>query len=247
MRSEKKFFELTSASLHVLAMVLMLLDHLWASAFPNVRWLTAVGRLAFPIFAFMIVEGYFHTHNFKRYLLRMLGFALLSEIPFDLLYSGIPFYWVHQNVLWTFLIALCGIRLMERARQTRKLWVSIPACFGIALVCFLLGFLLAVDYYGFGVLTVFAFYFFRGRKWWCFAGQLLALYWINVELLGGLCYPVTIFGNTVEIVEQGLALLSLIPIWFYRGAKGYSSKPFQYFCYAFYPLHCLILGVYAML
>ena len=57
-----------------------------------------------------------------------------------------------------------------------------------------LGTLSMVDYYGTGVLTIFIFYFFRGRKWWCLAGQLLALYWVNVQLLGGLLYPVHIFG-----------------------------------------------------
>ena len=98
-----------------------------------------------------------------------------------------------------------------------------------------------VDYYGTGVLTIFIFYFFRGRKWWCLAGQLLALYWVNVQLLGGLLYPVHIFGMEFEICQQGLALLALLPIWLYRGRQGYHSKPFQYACYAFYPVHMLIL------
>lgn len=104
-----------------------------------------------------------------------------------------------------------------------------------------LGTLSMVDYYGTGVLTIFIFYFFRGRKWWCLAGQLLALYWVNVQLLGGLLYPVHIFGMEFEICQQGLALLALLPIWLYRGRQGYHSKPFQYACYAFYPVHMLIL------
>ncbi len=54
-------------------------------------WLTHVGRLAFPIFAFLAVEGYFHTRSFKRYALRMLLFAVLSEVPFDLMYGGTAF------------------------------------------------------------------------------------------------------------------------------------------------------------
>lgn len=56
------------------------------------------GRLAFPIFAFMAVEGYFHTHSFQKYALRLLLFAVLSEVPFDLMYGGTWFYPVHQNV-----------------------------------------------------------------------------------------------------------------------------------------------------
>ena len=106
-----------------------------------------------------------------------------------------------------------------------------------------LGTLCMVDYYGVGVLTVFVFYFLHGRKWWCFLGQLAALYWLNVELLGGLMYPVQLFGMEFELCQQGLALLALIPIWLYRGRQGYHSKPFQYLCYAFYPVHMLLLVV----
>ena len=97
------------------------------------------------------------------------------------------------------------------------------------------------DYYGAGVLTVFAFYLFRGRKWWCLLGQALTLYWINVELLGGLMYPIRLFGMEFELCQQGLALLALVPIWLYRGRQGCHSKPFQYACYAFYPVHMLVL------
>ena len=60
-------------------------------------------------------------------------------------------------------------------------------------------------------------------------------------LIVGLLYPVHIFGMEFEICQQGLALLALIPIWLYRGRQGYHSKPFQYACYAFYPVHMLIL------
>ena len=106
-----------------------------------------------------------------------------------------------------------------------------------------LGTLCMVDYYGVGVLTVFVFYFLHGRKWWCFLGQMAALYWLNVELLGGLMYPVQLFGMEFELCQQGLVLLALIPIWLYRGRQGYHSKPFQYLCYAFYPVHILLLVV----
>ena len=62
----KKQFDLSAAALHILAMAFMLLDHLWATLFLSQEWMTCVGRLAFPIFAFMAVEGYFHTHSFKK-------------------------------------------------------------------------------------------------------------------------------------------------------------------------------------
>ena len=145
--STLKRFDISAAALHIIAMTLMLMDHLWATLLPAREWLTCAGRVAFPIFAFMAVEGYFHTRSFKKYILRMLLFAVLSEIPFDLMYGGTWFY------------------------------------------------------------------------------------------------PVQLFGMEFELCQQGLALLALIPIWLYRGRQGYHSKPFQYLCYAFYPVHMLLLVV----
>ena len=74
-------------------------------------------------------------------------------------------------------------------------------------------------------------------------GQIAALYWINVSLIGGQIFPIELFGLEFEVCEQGLALLSLVPIWLYRGRQGHHSKVFQYACYAFYPVHMLILGL----
>ena len=112
--------DLSAAALHLIAMALMLMDHLWATLLPAQDWLTCAGRLAFPIFAFMAVEGYFHTRNLKRYALRLLLFALLSEVPFDLMYGGTWFYPVHQNVIWTLLLGLLGVHLMETMRKKQK-------------------------------------------------------------------------------------------------------------------------------
>jgi cell division protein FtsW (lipid II flippase) len=105
--------------------------------------------------------------------------------------------------------------------------------------------LLMVDYGGMGVLTVLIFYFLRERKWWCKLLQLVLLLIINVTFLGALGYGVTanVFGRWVEIPQQGFAVLALIPIWLYHGRQGYHSKPFQYICYAFYPVHMLILYI----
>ena len=245
---EKKWkFEITSAVLHILAMVLMLCDHLWGTVVPGNDWLTCLGRIAFPIFAFMTVEGYFHTKNLKKYMLRMLLFALLSEIPFNLAMGSGLFYPVHQNVLWTFLIALSLVHWNEKAKASGKLWKRLLVGTITVLLGYILGLLTLVDYHHAGVLTVLAFYFCRGKKWWQMLGQLICLWYINVEMLSGFAYEVQIFGQTHFFVRQGLAILALIPIWLYQGKQGHHSKAFQYFCYGFYPLHLLILGLWKFL
>lgn len=278
-KSEKKWlFDISSATLHILAMIFMLLDHTWATVL-SYNWMACVGRIAFPIFAFLIVEGFTHTRNLKRYMLRMLIFAVISEIPFNLMYGGQPIYPVHQNVLWTFLLAMSGLWLMEKIREKHKVWLTIVTATGVSVLGLALGYLLFVDFYGCGILTVFIFYFFdRSRKnnfivslcknskfagssvgmictkyqkpiWtiFCMAGQFLCLYYINVEILGGLYYNVKFLGIEFELVQQSLALLALIPIWLYHGRQGYHAKWFQYFNYAFYPAHCLVLGLIAMM
>ena len=233
-----KKWDVSSAGLHILAMLFMLLDHMWATVVPGNEWMTCVGRLAFPIFAFLIVEGYFYTRNLKKYVQRLLFCALLSEIPFNLMCCGRLFYPLHQNVLWTFLIAIGLIRWNERAKHAKP-WRRLLRWAATLIVGFLIGTLTFVDYYGYGVMMVLIFYFFRGRSWRQLLGQLIGLYWINVELMGGLVYEL---GDFV-IHQQAFALLSLIFIWLYRGRKGYHSPWFQRFCYLFYPAHMLLLAL----
>lgn len=233
----------SAAMLHVLAMVLMLCDHMWATLFPAAEWLTCVGRVAYPIFAFMLVEGYFHTSSLKRYMLRLLAWAVISEIPFNLMYFGSAFYPYHQNVLWTFLLSLLLITLLDRVRDRLRPVFAVIVSAALIVLGYLAGFALMVDYYGVGVLTVVVFYYFSQRRWWSYVGQLVCLAFLNVELLGGLGYEVTLFGYELEISQQGLALLALIPIWLYQGRQGEHRKPFRYFCYAFYPAHMLALAL----
>lgn len=239
--------EISSMSLHIMAMVFMLCDHLWGTIVPGNDWLTCIGRISFPIFAFMIVEGYFHTRNLKKYAGRLLLFAVLSEIPFNLAMGSSLFYPIHQNVLWSFLISLGLIHWNEKAKATQKLWLQALIGCTTVLLGYLIGLLTMVDFYHAGILTILVFYFFRQRKWWSYIGQLLCLWYINMEMLGGFSYELHFFGNTYFFVRQGFALFALIPIWLYQGKQGYHSKMLQYVYYSFYPLHLLLLGLIKIL
>ena len=243
---EKKHRDISSFGLRILAMGLMLCDHLWATVVPGNDWLTCLGRLAFPVFAFMTVEGYFHTRDLKKYVRRLLMAAVISEIPFNLMVGSRLFYPIHQNVLWTFLLGIGMIRWIEKGKS-RTLWRRALNVAGAVCVGFLVGTVTMVDYMGAGVLMVLTFYFFRGRKWWCFALQLLALYWLNTEVLSGFSYQLEWFGREIWVVRQSFAVLALIPIWLYRGRQGHHSKAFRYLCYGFYPAHMLILAILKML
>ena len=240
---EKKFtLETTSFLLHIIAMIFMFCDHIWGTIVSGNDWLTCIGRLAFPIFAFLTVEGYFHTKNFKKYMKRLLIFALITEIPFNLAIGGNFLYPFHQNVLWTFLIALTAIYFLEKIKN-KKIWLKI--LLGILIVIFssVLGLLTMVDYYHYGILTVLIFYFFRGKKWWNYLSQLICLWYINVKMMGGMYYEINLLDKIIEISQQGLALFALIPIWLYKGKQGPYNKTIKYIYYAFYPVHLLILAI----
>jgi len=233
-------------ALKCIAMALMLCDHLWATVVPGNEWLTAVGRLAFPIFAFQMVESYFMTGSRKKLFVRLAAFALLSEIPFNLMVSGRLFYPIHQNVMFTFLLALALVHRMETARQRAPRWRYWLRCAACAVLGVVGGYLLMTDYYGAGVLMVFAFYWTRGRRY----SKLLQLAWmwyINVELLGGYGWPVVLFGTEIFVPQQALALLALPLIWLYNGKRGPHSKGIQLAYYAFYPAHMLVLALWMYL
>ena len=168
--------------------------------------------------------------------------ALVSEIPFNLMCAGRIFYPVHQNVLWTFLIAFGLMAWIERLKEAAP-WRRILRFILAFAAGLIVGLLTMVDYYGYGIAMVLIFYLFRGNSWGCRLGQLAGLYWINVEMMGGLVYEFEALGRMWVFHQQGFAVLALILIWLYRGRKGHDSKVFQYFCYAFYPAHMLILAL----
>ena len=177
----ERSFGLSSIALHILAMLFMLSDHLWGTVVHGNEWMTCIGRLAFPIFAFLTVEGFFHTKNLKRYLGRMLIFALVSEIPFNLMLSGSLIYPFHQNVLWSFLISLGLMWLNEKAQAKKKWWLNLLTAAGTLILGWFLGLISFADYFQAGVMMTMAFYFFHGKKWWQLAGQLLAGWYMSLH------------------------------------------------------------------
>ena len=246
----KEKFQINSLTLHILAMIFMLIDHMWATVVRGNMWMNFVGRIAFPIFAFMTVEGYYHTSNFKNYLKRLLVFALISEIPFNLMNSGSMVDPFHQNVIWSFIISLLFVSKIDKVRngaatKTKKAFSII----GLMLLGRLLGTVAMVDYSGTGILTVFVFYLFHGTDWKNRLGQFIGIYFINFVLIQNMDIPFMLFGREFFFPTQGFAILALIPIWLYRGKQGPHNKWIQYACYAFYPVHILILsliGLYAL-
>ena len=231
-------WQICSAScLRLLAIVLMLLDHLWATVIPGNMWMTFVGRLAFPIFAFQLVEGVLHTSNLPRYRRRLLLFALLSEVPFNLVMGGGPIFPFHQNVIFTLLLGFVVICALEDLRHGRGKPLRALLTF---LGCSLLSIFGFVDYGFYGFLTILLFYLFRGfpLAWLC---QLAGMVFIHGFLFEGMSIPVTIFGLSRMISNQSFAVFSLLPIWMYNGQKGQHSRLLQYGSYLFYPAHLLLL------
>ena len=241
----KKLKCINALQLKVLAMALMALDHAWATLAPDQLWLTAVGRLAFPIFAFQIAEGFRLTHDRKKYLKRLFLFALISEIPFNYMDSNGPLAPLHQNVLFTFCLAVLALMALERAKK-KSTALYVVVLLALIPAAFLVGGFTFVDYAGYGIWMVMMFYVFRDVPFgW--AGELAVMIYINWYAIGGLVYNVPIAGHVVEIPEQGLAVLALIPIWLYNGRQGPHSKAIQYACYAFYPVHIAVLVLLARL
>lgn len=214
---------LTAAHLRVLALFLMLLDHLWATVVPGNNWMTYLGRMAFPIFAFQAAEGYRHTHDFKGYCKRLALFALISEIPFNLMIFSSPIFPFHQNVMLTLLLGLLACRAYDQ-----KQWIR--------MVLFILaGAITFCDYGAMGVCMVLLFHIFRGEKI-ALLLMLIAINWFGFE------GQHLVFGS-FEMPVQAFAIGAFVPIALYNGEKGRGGKWLQYGSYLFYPLHMLILGL----
>ncbi len=255
---KKSRYTLTGAVLKNIACFTMFTDHIFAVLVFNYMSLhpvngtwdpqiekvyrmgRAVGRISFVLFAFLIVEGFVHTGSRARYLLRLLLFALLSEIPFDLAFSGKAVDWSGQNIYWTLFLGILMLTMWEYLGQYRGFWAQAARLAVLVLSC-AAAFRFAVDYWFMGILLIFVLYQTRGASL------------VTQFLLAGLVMLFGIWGsNCIRYAGSytafyllrlscremyGLFAFALIPL--YNGAKGRQMpKPFYY---GFYPVHLLVV------
>ncbi len=153
--------------LKIIACLTMLVDHVGYVFFPGQLWLRMIGRIAFPLFAWYVAVGFERTSNRGRYLLRLTGWGILSQIPYVMLFHGAalanPLSLLHgTNVLFTFALALTGLWMLE---ATRKRSLPLRLCAWLALpVLAVVAQLIQTDYGAYGVVMVLLFHFFRERR-----------------------------------------------------------------------------------
>ncbi|MBQ8621817.1 MAG: hypothetical protein IJ422_05845 [Oscillospiraceae bacterium] len=218
---------LSQETLKLIACVTMLIDHVGAVLLPSVIWLRAIGRLAFPIYCFLLAEGFHYTKSRKKYALRLFIGMLLSEIPFDLAFFRRP-WWGYQSVMVTLFIALL---MMWALDKIPSLWLK---CLAVLPFC-LAAELLHTDYAGAGVMVAALFYLTREhpkRHSIQGLGMIILCYLIGgMEIsVGPVCFPIEL-----------LAVLALVPLWLYQGKKRTASRALQWGFYLFYPVHLLAL------
>lgn len=226
--SSESFFPrvLSGSTLKLLAVIIMLIDHVAAFLYRYAGWLSAnvftfhgktftaykimryIGRSAFPLFCFLIVEGYLHTRSRLRYGIALFVAALIAEYPFDIVHGAFPY--AKQNVFFTLLFGYLGICCYERFRDRRLL--------------------LALSVIGLLVLS----YFFKadyGLTGYC------------VILLFYLCRTDSLVVGLIGTVVLGVfSFPAYILMAMYNGERGFVKGPvMKYAFYAFYPVHLMIL------
>lgn len=204
-------------TIKIIAVISMLTDHTAAVFVDSVKHaylyelLRGFGRISFPIFCFLLVEGFLHTRNEKKYLFRLFVFAIISEVPFDLAFFKCPgTYFNHQNVFFTLalgLLALCCIKQFEKDPYMNIISIVI-ACIAAYFMNF--------DYSYFGILQIMLFYYLRQS---------------------GL-YKIFSIGALNIIMGQPAGALALIFTETYNGKRGPDAK---YVMYIFYPAHLLVI------
>lgn len=208
----ERSFGISGFVLKWIAMTCMLIDHMGAVLFPQYIQMRIIGRLAFPIYCFLLVEGAVHTSDIRKYEKRMLLFAILSELPFDLAFYG-KVSIEHQNVFFTLMLGLVVIEQYQRKREK----LNNILIFIIAMVA---AGILHTDYGAGGIVLIFCFFVLYQNVFMKQAVFILA---------NSLIYGIGI---------QSYAGFAAVPMLLYNGKRGREMK---YFFYIFYPAHLLIL------
>ncbi len=226
---------LSNFDLKLIAIITMTIDHIgvvFGTPFYNL--LRAVGRLSFPIFAFLLTEGYVHTKSFSKYFLRLLVLALISEVIYDYVFFGSFIYRGANNIFFTLALGLLTLFLLDKSKGLIKryfkdkvdLFIILPITYLLIIVIMgLMGEFLNVSYGMLGILVISFFYLFKTN---------FPLVVISVSL------STLILGEGM----QYFSLFSLILIYFYNQKLGMKCK---LFFYLYYPLHILVLGFIKML
>lgn len=237
---------MTSFALKIIALITMFCDHFGDAFIGHFSFFNLIGRIAFPIFAFQISEGFLHTKDIKKYFLRLGIFAIISQIPFSLFTQKfLNSDTLSLNVFFTLLLGLLGIflykyitDLFQKYNENKKLdklvSIHLDKILGIVVVLLIsyVAELLNTDYGFWGVLVIFAFYLFKNDK--------LAMI-ISFITLCIIKYGIQIiqYGYNIGYVLLGIfTALSIVFIGLYNGKQG---KKIKYILYIFYPVHLLLL------
>lgn len=227
-----KFDGISSSVLKITAITAMVLDHmsvLFFGAGPTV--FRIIGRIAFPIFAFMISEGVRYSGNIRKYAVRLFAFALISEIPFDVGMASEFIDFSKQNVYFTLLLGLLSSVVLKKLKEKNLTYLGI-----FTTVIFALTALIIKSDYGFTGVAVISVYYLFGEL----SGGARVLAFAAASLLT--CIAVTPGGIGLNILQIP-AVFSVIPIVLYNGKKGFKMN--KYIFYAFYPVHISILTILA--
>ena len=218
---------MTSAALQIIAMICMVIDHAGLYLLDSPDWMRAIGRIALPLFAMGIVEGFIHTKSRPKYFLRMAICAIVADIPHILLGQQLGLSLTH-NVLFGFLLGFLALLCLEKKGYW---WLLTPFLAAAASG-------LLIDY-GFSVvLMIMAFY-------WCRKYLKKQKLYYYSALLVSLAITSGIYAAMANWKTQLWAILAFIPLVLYNGKKGLRLP--KYAGYIFYPAHLLIILVVRLL
>ena len=234
---KKEGITITSLFLKIIALISMTIDHVGALLFNNNIYCRLLGRLAFPIYAFLLVEGFEHTKNdknkFNKYLLRLLIWAIISEIPFNFFIIRNLNYLPAQNVIFTLFLGLVMLYVLNKYSNYTSLQIIYIVCFSLTAIAF------RVDYSIWGILCILLFYFYKKNHSNIFLAIGMISFFIVKTMFDIFIYKDT--SITYNVLLNLTTCFALIPITLYNGKLGYNNKLLKTLFYAYYPLHLIII------